>query len=360
MKDRKIIHVDMDAFYASVEQRDHMELRGKPVVVGGDPNGRGVVASASYEARKFKIHSAMSAKQAQRLCPQLIFVRPDFAKYNEASRRMREIFDAVTDKVEPLSLDEAYLDVTVNRLGEPLASKVAEHIKARIQHELNLTASAGVGPNKFIAKVASDLQKPDGLVVIHPSKVFAFLETLPVEKLWGVGPVTAKRLHELGLKTAGQIRVRSEKALIDEFGKFGAFLHALSRGEDDREVESEWTTKSRGTEETFERDVLDVGFLTRKIVEQADYLAGHLKEIDTLARTLTLKVRYSDFKTITRSRTFVNPTDRASVFDQVGTELLMGMTEAGSKPIRLLGLSASGLIDQSEPLQLWLDFPSER
>ncbi|HUP56393.1 MAG TPA: DNA polymerase IV, partial [Bdellovibrionota bacterium] len=264
---RKIIHVDMDAFYTSVEQRDRPELRGKPVVVGGSAEGRGVVASASYEARKFGVRSAMPSKRAAQLCPNLIFVRPNFEKYTEASRRIRAIFESVTELVEPLSLDEAYLDVTENKLGEPLAGKLAILIKRRIRDELQLTASAGVGPNKFVAKIASDLKKPDGLVVVPPERVREFVDPLPVERFWGVGPATAKRLHSLGLRTGKDVRECSLSILEAALGKFGAFLHGLSQGIDDRAVESDWDPKSRGAETTFGKDLLEVPRLQQVLDE---------------------------------------------------------------------------------------------
>lgn len=226
----------MDAFFASVEQRDRPELRGKPIVVGGSPDGRGVVASCSYEARKFGVRSAMSCRKALRLCPKVIFVRCDFSKYKTVSRQIREIFHSITDLVEPLSLDEAYLDVTQNKLNEPYATKLAVHIRERIRNELHLTASAGVGPNKFIAKVASDYKKPDGLCVVTPEKAKAFVAALPVERLWGVGPATAKKLHERGLKTALDIRNNAKEDLVRWFSGFGAFLHDLSNAIDNRAV----------------------------------------------------------------------------------------------------------------------------
>jgi DNA polymerase-4 len=353
----KIIHVDMDAFYTSVEQRDHPELRGKPVIVGGSPERRGVVASASYEARKFGVRSAMSSAKAKRLCPRAIFVRPDIAKYRRVSEEIRAIFTSITSLVEPLSLDEAYLDVTENNLGEPLARNVARHIKDRIRKELNLTASAGVGPNKFIAKVASDLRKPDGLVVIPPERVSVFVEKLPVEKLWGVGPATAKRLHSLGLFTAGDIRRASVASLEKELGRFAHFLHALSRGEDDRKVDPNQESKSCGSETTFDHDFSDVWKLEEYLREMADDVAAELKDIERPGKTITLKLRYSDFKTITRSRTLPRRTDRAEVIADVAVDLLRESTDAGRRPARLIGVTVSGLYDPHEPEQLWLSLP---
>jgi len=353
---RKIIHVDMDAFYASVEQRDRPELKGKPVIVGGSPQKRGVVAACSYEARKFGIRSAMSASTAYRLCPQAVFLSPDFNRYRKVSYEIREIFESVTDKVEPLSLDEAYLDVTENKLSEPLARVIAEHIRKRIRNELNLTASAGVGPNKFIAKVASDFKKPDGLVVVPPERVNEFVEALPVEKLWGVGPVTAKRLHERGFFKAGDIRRANPAELHALLGKFGDFIYDLSFGRDDREVEAHRESKSTGTETTFERDILDRIQLEDYLLTQSEEISEDLKKNDLTGRTITLKVKYSDFKSITRSRTLMKSTDDNLVIFRTARELMGTNTEAGYRPIRLIGISISNFIDLGEPEQLCFDF----
>ncbi len=353
---RKIIHVDMDAFFASVEQRDRPELRGRPVVVGGSPEGRGVVASASYEARRFGVKSAMSAKRALALCPGLQFVHPDFEKYERVSQQIRAIFHQVTDRVEPLSLDEAYLDVTVNHRGVPLARDLALWIKEQIRAETGLTASAGVGPNKFIAKVASDYRKPDGLVVVPPERVEAFISTLPVERLWGVGPVTAKKLQELGFHRVTELRLASVEVLEVQPGKFGRFLHGLAWGQDDREVEGPSEPKSRGTERTFGRDLLDVTALLSTQAEQCQELADRLREYESLARTVTVKVRYADFRTITRSRTLDPPTDQRPRLEGVARDLLLEATEAGRTPIRLLGLSVSGWVGPEDPLQLWFEW----
>ena len=346
----------MDAFYTSVEQRDRPELQGKPVIVGGDPKKRGVVAACSYEARKFGIHSAMSAAKAQRLCPHAIFLYPDFNRYRAVSEQIRAIFESITPLVEPLSLDEAYLDVTENSLNEPLASKVAEHIRQRIKTELNLTASAGVGPSKFIAKIASDLKKPNGLVVIPPEKVQAFVEKLPVEKLWGVGPATAARLHALGLFSAGDIKRASLHELRASLGKFGDFLYDLSHGKDDREVSPERERKSLGTESTFEKDIVDARVLEECLEEQAQELSESLKSDGILGRTVTLKVKYSDFKSITRSQTLMKATEDHRVIFKTARELLRTGTDAGIRSIRLIGISMSGFLDLSEPEQLCFDF----
>ncbi len=350
----------MDAFYASVEQRDRPELRGRPVVVGGDPHGRGVVASASYEARRFGIRSAMSSAQAYRLCPKAEFVYPDFSRYREASDKIHAIFQEFSDLVEPLSLDEAYLDVTENKLGEKLASRIAALIKERIRAETGLTASAGVGPNKFIAKIASDMRKPDGLVVVSPDRVAQFVEKLPVEKLWGVGPATARTLHGLGIFTTADIRRTPLAELERELGKYAAFLHGLAHGQDDRPVDPGGEAKSRGSETTFERDVLDTHALEDSLREQAEEVAASLREMVRPGKTITLKVRYADFRTITRSKTLPIPTDDAALIARVASELLLSATDAGRVPVRLIGVSVSGLLDPEEPEQLWLAFrPAE-
>ncbi len=350
--------MDMDAFYASVEVRQDPSLKGKPIVVGGSPEGRGVVCSASYEARKFGIRSAMSCRRAYALCPQAIFVPPHFTLYKEASQQIREIFLSVTDLVEPLALDEAYLDVTENKLGEPLASRIAVHLRHRIRSELGLTASAGVGPSKFVAKGASDLRKPDGLVVIPPEKVDEFVAALPVERLWGVGPATAKKLHQLGLKKAGDIRLVAPVVLEKAFGKFGHFLHGLSFGRDPRRVNPNREPKSRGSEVTFDRDVKNLALLEKTVSELAQDVAASLEKLQRQGRTVTLKVRYHDFSTITRSRTSPQPLIRAAEISArtPALQLLHQGTEAGRRPmIRLLGISVSQFVSEEVSNQLNLD-----
>lgn len=346
----------MDAFFASVEQHDDPKLKGRPVIVGGHPEKRGVVAAASYEARKFGVRSAMSASQAKRLCPHAAFVFPRFERYREVSDQIHAIFASVTPLIEPLSLDEAYLDVTENLLSEPLASRVASHIKERILAETGLTASAGVGPNKFIAKLASDYRKPDGLVVVAPERVMDFIADLPVEKFWGVGPKTADKLKALGLHTARDLRASSVEKLTEVLGKFGPFLYELAHGRDDRPVEAERETLSSGSETTLERDSLSVYDLERILDEQSQEVAASLLQMGRPARTLTLKVRYSDFKTITRSRTLAMHTDDAAVISEVARTLLHRQTDAGRRPIRLIGISASNFYDPTAPEQLWLEF----
>ncbi len=348
----------MDAFYASVESRDKPELAGKPLVVGGSPEGRGVVASCSYEARKFGIRSAMSSAKAKRLCPHVIFVAPDIKKYIEVSERIHEIFTEITPHVEPLSLDEAYLDVTENSLGEPLAGKVAIHIKRLIRSRTGLSSSAGVAPNKFLAKIASDLQKPDGLVIIPPDRVQAFIEKLPVEKLWGVGPVTAKKLESFGILTAKDIRRFSLSEMERLMGSFGAFLFELAHGRDDRPVESHWEPKSRGSETTFERDVFSLERLEEVLKGQAAELGEDLAKIGKKGRTITVKLRYRDFQTVTRSKTLPFFTDETKMIEKTALSLLRESTEAGDRPVRLIGLAVKNLSDPSvEFEQLRFDLP---
>ena len=356
LRPRKIIHIDMDAYFASIEQRDDPALRGRPVVVGGDPGNRGVVASASYEARKFGIRSAMSSAQAYQLCRSVLFIQPHFEKYVLASQQMRAIFETVTPLIEPLSLDEAYLDVTENLLKEPLARTIAIYLKKRILEVTGLTASAGVGPNKFIAKLASDHQKPNGLVVVPPEKVFAFIENLAVEKFWGVGPATTKKLHQLGIKTAADLRKKTVPELERILGSYGSFLYELAHGRDDREVDTSQEPKSRGSEMTFDQDILNPETLLKHLEEVSHELSKDLKKLDCTGKTITLKLRYSDFKTITRSRTLAHPTSNAYTIAQTVADLLYKSTDVGDKPVRLIGVSISGFTNPEEPLQLWFDF----
>jgi DNA polymerase-4 len=348
---RKIIHVDMDAFYASVEQRDRPELRGRPVVVGGSPEGRGVVAAASYEARAFGVRSAIPCARAKRLCPDAVFLSPDFRKYSAVSAEIHAIFETVTSLVEPLSLDEAFLDVTENLLGEPLAGKVARHIKDRIAAETKLTASAGVGPSKLVAKLASDYDKPDGLVIVPPDNVLEFLRPMRVEKIWGVGPKTAARLATIGVKTVEDLRKSSAKRLEELLGSYGPYLYELAHGRDDRPVEPNRIAKSHGAEHTLDRDVTDRAEIEALIDEHAARLARHLSERP--GRTVTLKIRYDDFTTLTRSKTLKSPTcDPVRIADVA--KRLLEATEAGARPVRLVGLSIGGLVDEGEAYQLEL------
>ena len=344
---RKIIHLDMDAFYASVEQRDDPSIRGKPVAVGGSPEGRGVVAACSYEARKFGIRSAMPMARALRACPELVVVRPDFAKYREASQKVMAILRSVTPLVEPLSLDEAYLDVTDNALREPLAMEVAKYLKRRILEETSLTASAGVAPNKFLAKIASGWKKPDGLTVIAPERVEAFLQKLPVEALWGVGPVTAKKLRAIGIAQLVDVRTADEDKLRRAVGSLAGWLERLSRGDDPREVTPDRPWKSISAEDTYPEDLTDLEEMRAELTRLARRVAGSVAKKGLAARTVTIKVRYADFTTVTRSHTEEPPTQDAKIIVQRAL-LLLERTDAAHRPVRLLGAGVHGLAPAGE------------
>src|SRR5207249_9095159 len=300
---RRILHIDMDAFYASVEQRDNPNLRGQPLVVGGQPDRRGVVAAASYEARAFGVHSAMSMAKAVRLCPALMIVAPDFARYKAASNAVFSIFREVTPLVEPLSLDEAYLDVTENAWGETLGTAVAKRLKERIRADTGLTASAGVAPNKFLAKIASGWKKPDGLTVVAPDRMEPFLQQLPVEALWGVGPVTARKLRAHGIERLVDVRTANVETLRTTVGSLAEWLRQLASGVDDRPVVPNREVKSSGSENTFADDLTNPDTVRHEIATMAADAVGWLARKQLLARTVTIKVRYSDFTTITRSHT---------------------------------------------------------
>ena len=338
---RKIIHIDMDAFYASVEQRDFPEYQGKPVAVGGLPEGRGgVVATASYEARKFGVRSAMPSKKALQLCPGIIFLRPRFDVYKAVSSQVRSIFHRYTDLIEPLSLDEAYLDVTDDIQGIGSAIDIALQIKHSIKEELRLTASAGISVNKFVAKIASGMQKPDGLTFIGPSKLESFVEQLAVEKFFGVGKVTASKMKEMGLHTGADIKKLTEESLVRHFGKSGRFYYRIVRGIDDRPVEADQETKSIGAEDTFQEDLTIREDLFRELDKIASVVVKRQQGHGLKARTLTLKIKYSDFKQVTRSRSFAEPFDDLSTIAAVTKELLIATYSDGQK-IRLLGITVS-------------------
>jgi DNA polymerase-4 len=341
---RKIIHIDMDAFYASVEQRDHPEYRGKPLVVGGLPEGRGgVVATASYEARKFGVRSAMPSKQALQLCPHAIFVRPRFAAYKEVSQKIREIFGRYTDLIEPLSLDEAYLDVTNDKLNIGSAIEIAQQIKQAIKDELNLTASAGVSVNKFVAKIASDIKKPDGLTFIGPSSVESFIENLPVEKFYGVGKVTADKMKKQGLFTGADLKKLTENEMIAQFGKAGAFYYRIVRGIDDRDVQPHRETKSMGAEDTFAYDLTGIEEMHAELEKIAKTVHDRLLRYQLKGRTITLKIKYSDFRQITRSLSLPNCTnDLDSILNT--SKSLLAATDTENSRIRLLGITVSNFI----------------
>jgi DNA polymerase-4 len=345
---RRILHIDMDAFYASVEQRDKPHLRGLPVVVGGDPEHRGVVAAASYEARRFGVRSAMAMARAVRLCPSLVIVRPDFSRYQRVSQQVFAIFRSVTPLVEPLSLDEAYLDVTENAWGETLGRSVAQRIKHEIKETTALTASAGVAPNKFLAKIASGWKKPDGLTVIAPERVEQFLHKLPVDALWGVGPVTAQRLRERGIERLVDVRTIDPNVLRDAVGSGADWLRRLADGIDDRPVEPHQEAKSSGTENTFSEDLTEIAEIRHELDEMARDGAAWLGRKGLTCRTVTIKVRYSDFTTITRSHSQTPPTCDP---DEIAARAiaLLDRTEAGTRPVRLLGVSVHNLIDPEEP-----------
>jgi DNA polymerase-4 len=328
----------MDAFYASVEQRDNPALRGKPVAVGGDPTVRGVVAAASYEARTFGVRSAIPMSRAVRLCPSLIIVHPDFQKYRTVSQQVFEIFREVTPLVEPLSLDEAYLDVTENCWNETLGVNVARRIKELIKERTHLTASAGVAPNKFLAKIASGWKKPDGLTVVAPERIETFLQGLPVDALWGVGPVTAARLREHGIDRLVDVRARSVDELTTIVGMHAEWLIELAHGRDDRPVEPNRPTKSAGSEQTYATDLSSIEQIRREIEEMARDIAGWLTKKGKTARTVTIKVRYSDFTTITRSQSAPQVTADADEIAARAVKLLE-KTEAGQRAVRLLGVS---------------------
>lgn len=344
----------MDAFYASVEQLDAPHLRGKPVLVGGSPEARGVVASASYEARRFGCRSAMAMRTAVRLCPGAVVVPPRFERYREISRRIHEIFRRYTERVEPLALDESYLDVSGHDLP---ATEVARRIKREIREETGLTASAGVGPNKLVAKIASDLRKPDGLVVVRPERVRSFLAPLPVSRLWGIGRVGEERLARLGVKTIGQLAAMEEAALARLFGKSGAFFRRLALGEDDRPVSSEREARSISSETTFPQDTRDRGLLVRVLGGFARELEEALRRERLLARTVTVKVKYHDFRLVTRSGTSRRLFRSAGRLRERARDLL-ARTSAGRIPVRLVGLGVSGLVDEMGEMQLPL-FPED-
>ena len=340
----------MDAFYASVEQRDDPALRGRPVAVGGRPEGRGVVAAASYEARAYGVRSAMSMATAVRLCPDLRIVRPDFARYRAVANQVFDMYRAVTPLVEPLSLDEAYLDVTRNHWEEPLAITVARRLKRWIREETGLTVSAGAAPNKFLAKIASDWDKPDGLTVIPTQRVEAFLQTLPVEALWGVGPVTARRLRAAGITRLVDVRAVDPLRLREAVGSQAAWLQRLANGVDDRPVTPHRVAKSSGSENTYTEDLTDPETIRREVEGMARRSADWLARRTTRARTVTIKVRYDDFTTVTRSHT-ERPATRDAARLAARAVGLLDRTEAGRRPVRLLGVSVHNLEADAAPGQ---------
>jgi DNA polymerase-4 len=337
---RKIIHVDMDMFYAAVEMRDRPELRGKPLVVGGRPDSRSVATTANYEARKFGIHSGMSCAEARRRCPHCLFIPPDFRKYQQVSEQIREIFFEYTDLVETMSLDEAYLDVTRNKKNETSATRLAREIKARIVAATGLTASAGVAGSMFVAKIASDARKPDGLCVVRPEQVLGFIRPLPVITIPGIGRVTDARLQQLGIRTVAELETKPLEFLEKEFGKFGLYLHDIARGIDERPVTPWRERQSYGAEETFAADISGIGPLRDFLHECARRVFTELGEEGKLARTVTLKIKYFDFQTVTRRQTADRFLASAAEVFQAACALLE-RTEAGRRPVRLAGISLS-------------------
>ncbi|WP_346857248.1 DNA polymerase IV [uncultured Draconibacterium sp.] len=354
---RKIIHIDMDAFFASVEQLDNPELRGKPVAVGGSSE-RGVVAAASYEARKFGVRSAMSSKVAKRKCPDLIFVKHRFERYKEISNQIRELFLEYTDLVEPLSLDEAYLDVTYVKKGKPSATLIAREIKQRIFDRTGLTASAGVSYNKFLAKVASDVNKPNGIFVVTPDRAQAFIDNLEVRKFFGIGKVTAEKLNKMGVWYGRDLKQIDRLELVRLFGKAGSYYYGICRGEDDRVVQPSRERKSVGAENTFSNDLFRMEDLEKELMQIAGKVWERSQRSNVKAKTLTLKFKYADFEQHTRSKTLSGFFNSKALFI-AESKKLMKLEGGFDKGIRLLGLTLSNFIhelDEQEPVQLTIEF----
>lgn len=354
---RKIIHIDMDAFFASVEQRDNPELRGKPVAVGGS-NARGVVAAASYEARKYGVYSALASRIASQKCPHLIFVKPRFEVYSAVSRQIREIFHRYTDLVEPLSLDEAYLDVTENKMGMPSASIIAKEIKASILAETQLTASAGVSFNKFLAKIASDMNKPNGFTLITPDKAEALVASLAIEKFHGIGKVTAAKMQQMGIITGADLRERSEEELVRHFGKTGRYYYRIARVQDDRPVQPHRVRKSIGAERTFDVDLVEEEEMLARLQFLAQEVAQDMARLQTTAKTVTVKLKYFDFTLQTRSKTLLSYLNTSDAIFTVARDLLR-TPALPLFPVRLLGVSVSNLLyphDRPAACQLTFNF----
>jgi DNA polymerase-4 len=343
-----ILHCDMDAFYASVEERDRPDLAGKPVIVGGAPDKRGVVAAANYAARKFGVHSAMPSATARRLCPHGVYLPPRISYYAEVSRQIRDIFQRFTPLVEPLSLDEAFLDVTGSEHLFGAAVEIGRQIKRAIREEVRLVVSVGVAPNKFLAKIASDLKKPDALVVVAPDKVQEFLDLLPVERLWGVGKQGSKVFQRLGIRTIGQLRQWPPDALHGRFGSSGEHLWNLAHGRDDRPVVADRDAKSISSETTFEHDIAEMDVLRTWLVDLAEQVGWRLRRHGLRGRTVQLKVRFADFSTITRSCTLPESTDITDVLWRAADDLLCQRLPDGHLPVRLLGVGVSGLNDTGQ------------
>ncbi|MFV2072378.1 MAG: DNA polymerase IV [Thermoanaerobaculales bacterium] len=340
---RRILHCDMDCFFAAVHIRDDPKLRGRPVVVGGDPSGRGVVAAASYEARKFGIHSAMPAAQARRQCQDTIFLRPDFRRYRRESEQIFAIYRQFTPLIQTLSLDEAYLDVSEHLGDFGSATAIAEEIRRKVRSERRLTVSVGVGPNKLVAKIASDVDKPDGLTVVRPSEVEAFLAPLPVRRLYGIGPATESTLSEMEITTVAGLRAISLDRLLGRFGSWGRTLWEHARGIDNRPVRTRQVRKSLSTERTFEKNLRDLESMDEILGTMADEVARGLEKRNLAGCTVTIKVRYPDFTTLTRSHTLQAPTFDATTIASHARDLLR-RTDAARRSVRLLGVGASNLV----------------
>lgn len=340
---RRILHCDMDCFYAAVHTRDDPSLEGKPVVVGGDPSGRGVVAAANYEARKYGIHSAMPAAQARRLCPHTVFLRPEFPRYRDESEEIFAIYRDYTPVIQPLSLDEAFLDVSEHLGDFGSATALAEDIRRRVREERRLTVSVGVAPNKLVAKVASDFRKPDGLTVVRPKEVEAFLGPLPVRRIYGVGPAAERSLHEMGITTVEELRELSIDRLMTRFGQWGRMLWDRARGIDDRPVHTHRERKSLSTETTFAENVRDLDEIDRILETMAGEVSRGLEKRELAASTITVKVRYPDFTTPTRSHTLPVPTSDSATIAAIARELVR-RTDAARHSVRLLGVGASNLV----------------
>jgi DNA polymerase IV len=354
---RKIIHIDMDAFYASVEQRDNPAYRGKPIAVGGRPEQRGAVAAASYEARQYGVRSAVPSRIAIQRCPHLIFVKPRFEVYRAVSQQIREIFDRYTDLVEPLSLDEAYLDVTENKLDIPSAMAIAREIKQAILAETQLTASAGVSINKFLAKIASDLDKPNGLYLIPPEQAAAFVERLTIDKFYGIGAVTANKMRALGIHTGLDLKQWSEADLAQQFGKVGHFYYQVARGQDDRPVNPNRVRKSIGAECSFTEDLQALEAMLRELAKLAQEVCDRMQRHQRYGHTLTLKVKYSDYHQITRSRTLDQWLCDTETVYAIAQDLLINHVDR-QKQVRLLGITISNLAEATatmSPQQLSLN-----
>ena len=348
----KIIHIDMDAFYTSVEQLDNPNLKGKPIVVGGSSD-RGVIAAASYQARCYGIRSAMSSVLAKKKCSQLIFIKPRFDRYKEISNKIRDIFFEYTDLVEPLSLDEAFLDVTVNKKNILLASQIATNIRSKIKKEIDLTASAGISINKFTAKVATEINKPNGQKTIHPDRLEAFLNKLAIDKFFGIGKVTAKKMNELGIYNGFDLRAKSLNFLEEKFGKMGKSFYKIIRGQQHNPVNPNRVRKSVGAERTFNKDIRSEGFMIEKLKIIATEVEERLSKIGSRGKTITIKIKYYDFNLETRSRTISNLVQKKSEFFPIISELIY--QKEILKPVRLLGISISSLVNDNDKIETFLD-----